>query len=381
MTRIAFGLYSACIMEIKALTVADLKSALDSEAFWQTSTLPITKHRAISFIHNPRADEDDVVLMVAYRERQVIGYLGVLPDKIYIRNTEYKLGWLTSWWVDPGKATTGVGAMLLFKALNAYNQYLGVSGASKEGRKALKASQRFTAFYSLKGLEVRLRFNLTKTMLRKSPAMKTLRGLFKAIDALTDEIVNLRNFFWRRRYKKQLLVNLEMTSCIDVETDNFIKRYQQQDLTRKGQSELNWMIQYPWILSAPFKDAAARRYYFSSRTDRFYYLSVKVFAANDKMIGFFILKVRDDRAGVAFSFFDSQHAPSIAAAVAQTTLEMDVSTLTLYDENLAEAFTALGCPHWSARSVSRGFLLSKAFTDIEPADIRLHGGDGDLAFY
>ena len=368
-------------MEIKALTVADLKAALNSKEFWRTDTLPITKHRAISFIQNPRADEDDVVLLVAYRENQVIGYLGVLPDKIYIRNKEYKLGWLTSWWVDPGKATTGVGAMLLFRALNAYHQQLGVSGASKEGRKALKASQRFMAFYSLKGLEARLRFNLTKTVLRKSPAMKILRGLFKTLDALTNEITNLRNFFWQRRCQKQLQLNFEITSCIDVETDTFIQRYQRQDLTRKGQSELNWMIQYPWILSAPFKDAAARRYYFSSRADRFYFLSVKVFAANDEMIGFFILKVRDDRAGVAYSYFDGQHAPSIAAAVAQTALAMDVSTLTLYDEKLVVAFTALGCPHWSARSVSRGFLLSKAFAGIEPADIRLHGGDGDLAFY
>jgi len=84
-------------MEIKTFTVADLKIALVSEDFWQTPTLPITKHRALSYCRNPRADEDDPVLLVAYQDNRVIGYLGILPDKIYVNDVDYKLGWLTSW--------------------------------------------------------------------------------------------------------------------------------------------------------------------------------------------------------------------------------------------------------------------------------------------
>ena len=117
-------------MEIKTFTVADLKTALVSEDFWLTKTLPITKHRALSYSRNPRADEDDPVLLVAYQDNRVIGYLGILPDKIFVNDAVYKLGWLTSWWVDPSCATAGVGAILLFKALNAYYQYIGVSGVA-----------------------------------------------------------------------------------------------------------------------------------------------------------------------------------------------------------------------------------------------------------
>jgi hypothetical protein len=368
-------------MEIKAFTVADLKQELNSEAFWLTKSLPITKLRAISFCHNPRADRDDVVLLVAYQDSLVIGYLGILPDNIYTENAEYKLGWLTSWWVDPARATAGVGAMLLFKALNAYNQQLGVSGASRQGRKALKASQRFMAFNSLKGLQVRLRFNLTAAILRKFPVMKLLRVLFKTIDAALNEIVNLRSFLWKRRCKNHLQHSYEYISGIDAETDDFIKRHHQQDLTRKGKAEFNWMIQYPWILSAPLKDSAGRKYYFSARAHRFYFLGVKVFAPNHEMIGFFILKVRDDKASVVYSYFDGPHAPAIVAAVVRNTLAMDVSTLNFYDEKLVAAFSELRCPYWSTRSASRGFLFSKALADIPAADFRLQGGDGDLAFY
>ncbi len=368
-------------MEIKTFTVADLKTALLTEDFWLTKTLPITKHRAISYSHNPRADMDDLVLLVAYQDNQVIGYLGVLPDKIFVNNTEYKFGWLTSWWVDPRCATTGVGAILLFKALNAYHQYLGVSGGSKQARKALDASQKFIALKTLKGLDIRFRFNVTRAILRKLPTMKIFRVLFKLFDFMMDEIVNLRSFFWERRDKIHLRLTFEYISSIDEETGDFIQRHHQQDLTRKGKAELSWMMNYPWMLSAPLKDSASRRYYFSSRSDRFLFLGVKVFEQNSGMVGFFILKVRDDQMSVVYSYFDSQHASSITTAVVYHTLAMDVSTLSLYDEQLVASFSELRCPYWSTKAVSRGFFLSKAFADIPLRDYRLHGGDGDLAFY
>ncbi len=368
-------------MEIKAFTVADLKTALLSEDFWHTKTLPITKHRAISYSRNPRADKDDPVLLVAYQDSQVIGYLGILPDKIFADNAVYKFGWLTSWWVDPSCATTGVGAILLFKALNAYQQQLGVSGGSKEARKALDASQKFRAVKSLKGLDIRFRLNVTGTILRKHPALKIFRVLFKIFDDMLDEIVNLRSFFWKRGNDICQRLTFEYISSIDEETGQFIQRHHQHDLTRKGKADLNWIMMYPWILSAPFKDSAGKRYYFSSRSEKFYYLGVKVFEHNNEMVGFFLLKVRDDRMSVVYSYFESQHALSVTAAVVHHTLAMDVSSLSLYDEQLVERFSELRCPCWSAKAVSRGFSLSKALVDIPLTNYRLHGGDGDLSFY
>jgi hypothetical protein len=368
-------------MEIKILTVADLKTALLSEDFWLTKTLPITKHRALSYIHNPRADKDDPVLLVAYQDKQVIGYLGILPDKIFVKNAVYKFGWLTSWRVNPSCATTGVGAVLLFKALNAYHQYLGVSGGSKEARKSLHASQKFIALKPLKGLEVRFRFNVTRAISRKLPVLKIFRVLFKIFDVMMDEIVNLRYFFWKRRDNICQHLIFEYIATIDEETGQFIQRHHQHDLTRKGKADLNWVMMFPWILSAPLKDSAGKRYYFSSRSERFFYLGVKVFEQNSEMVGFFMLKVRDDRMSVEYSYFESQHALSITSAVVYHALAMDVSALRLYDEQLVKSFSELRCPYWSAKAISRGFSLSKAFADIPLTGYRIHGGDGDLAFY
>jgi hypothetical protein len=368
-------------VEIKTFTVADLKTALVSEDFWLTDTLPITKHRALSYSRNPRAGEEDPVLLVAYQDNRVIGYLGILPDKIFVDDDVYKLGWLTSWWVDPSFATAGVGAILLFKALNAYDQYIGVSGGSREARKALHASQRFLALKPLQGLDIRLRLTLTRDIPRRLPALKLFRGLFKIFDVMTDEVVNFRSFYWLRRNNPCQHLIFEYISAIDEETGRFIQQHHQQDLTRKEKSDLSWIMNNPWILSAPFKDSASQRYYFSSRADRFSYLGVKVFEHQTEMIGFFLLKVRDDRMSVLYSFFESRHAAAVTAAVFHHALATEVSLLSLYDEQLIAGFSALRCPCWSVKKKSRGFSLSKAFADIPLANCRLQGGDGDLAFY
>jgi len=368
-------------MEIKAFTVADLKTALVSEDFWLTKTLPITKHRALSYSRNPRAAADDLVLLVAYQDNQVVGYLGILPDKIFSNDAVYKLGWLTSWWVEPSCATAGVGAILLFKALNAYDQYIGVSGSSREARKALQASQRFMALKPLQGLDIRLRLNVTRDILRGFPALKIFRGLFKIVDGMLDEVMGFRRFFWQRRKNPCQGLTFEYISAIDEEADRFIQRHHQQDLTRKGKPDFNWIMNNPWILSAPLKDAASKKYYFSSRADRFSYLAIKVFEHHPEMMGFLLLKVRNDRMSVVFSYFENRHAASITAAVFHHALVMNMSILSLYDERLVASISEFGCPCWSAKKKSRGFSFSKAFADIPLANSRMQGGDGDLVFY
>jgi len=368
-------------MEFRTFTVADLESALQSKDFWLTDTLPITKQKALSFCHNPRAEKDDPVLWVAYEHNQVVGYLGVLPDKIFLDNAAHKVGWLTGWWVDPFLATKGVGAVLLYKALNTYGEGLGVSGGSKEVRKILHASQRFMDLTPLKGLEIRFRFNAAASILREFPATKIFRVGFRVADVILDEIVNLRGFFWERNNKVCQRLSFEYVSSIDEETGRFIERHHQLDLTRKGKADLTWIMTYPWIVSAPQKDSASRRYFFSSISARFLYLGVKVFEQNHGLIGFLMLSVRNERMRVVYSHFENQHAPSIAAAAVYHALAMDVSTLILYDEQLVRSFSGLRCPCWSTKSISRGFFLSKAFASLPVADCRLQGGDGDFAFY
>ncbi len=368
-------------MEIKPFTVTELRAALASETFWRADPLPITRHKALSCIHNPRAEENDLLLLVAYRGVRVVGYLGILPDRIFTGSESIKIGWLTGWWVDPRHASAGVGTALLFKALNAYEQRIGVSGNSKAAGRALLATRKFVPFRTLKGLTVSFRTNASGAVPEKRAGGGKLQELSTAADVGTDEIVQVQRIARQQQDAAGRRLSYEYAAFIDEETDAFIRRHNQLDLTRKGAEELNWFVRYPWVLSAPTKGSAAGRYFFSSSAGRFCYHYVKVSEEGGGLIGFCMLKVRDDRATDVYSFFDDRHALAVATAVAHQALSLDLAALSIYDERLAEHLPKLGDPHRSAKKVSRGFLISRPLAEPGLADRRLQAGDGDLALY
>ena len=198
---------------------------------------------------------------------------------------------------------------------------------------------------------------------------------------MLDEVMTIRRYIRQQDESTDQGLSFEYISAIDNEADQFIRQHNQKDLTRKDKSELDWIMNSPWIISTPIRDSTSKRYYFSSRAKRFFYLGLKVFRRDAGLIGFLLFKVRDDRMGVVYSYFDSMHASSLAAAAVRQALAMEAAVLSLYDDRLIAGFLRLGCPCWSAKRISRGFSLSRAFADTSRADFRIQGGDGDLVFY
>lgn len=85
------------MIEFEFLNKQLLSQYISSNDFGSQQTLPISKHRALSQINNPRAEENDVLLILAKEEGQVLGYTGVLPDMLF---DSIKFGWLSCLWVS-----------------------------------------------------------------------------------------------------------------------------------------------------------------------------------------------------------------------------------------------------------------------------------------
>jgi hypothetical protein len=364
-------------MEIRIYTVSDLEAALCSEAFWRTETLPITRHKAVSFCRNPRARSEDPVLLVAYREGRVEGYLGILPDAIFAGDAAHRVGWLTGWWVSPSTAIKGLGAILLYKATGLYPEALGVSGGSRDARRVLDGSRKFVALPPLRGLEIRPRFSAAA----QSAALQSRRLVARLADLVLNAAAKRMRPAWERRHPAFQRLGFEHISTIDEQSRRFIEQHHRQDLTRKGRAELDWIMTWPWVLSAPQKDSAGRRYYFSSSCRRFGTLGVKVLDPSGRMAGFVLLGVRNERLSVRFAYYDRTDAPAVAAAIVHHALAVDARRLRLYDEHLIGPVARLRPPGWSTRPVSEGFYLSPTLARVAAAGGRLQGGDGDLAFY
>src|SRR4030042_1368284 len=111
-------------MEIRRLNKKDLKQFIDSDEFHSMPVIPITKHRALSHLFNPRASDDDLLLLLALEDNRMVGYLGILADFLYDRDTVYKVGWLSASWVDPSMRRKGIAGKLLHEALDAWNNHI-----------------------------------------------------------------------------------------------------------------------------------------------------------------------------------------------------------------------------------------------------------------
>ena len=61
-------------MVIKEYSLSDLAHLALSGDLWRGEVIPITKHRALAQIRNPRARPEDVVLLIAYDRDAICGY-------------------------------------------------------------------------------------------------------------------------------------------------------------------------------------------------------------------------------------------------------------------------------------------------------------------
>lgn len=69
-------------MTIKTYNRNELSAFIDSDFYAILSKIPISYHRAVSQINNPAVSDNDILLWVAYENAAVIGYIGVLPDRL-----------------------------------------------------------------------------------------------------------------------------------------------------------------------------------------------------------------------------------------------------------------------------------------------------------
>ena len=367
-------------MEIKEFTIADLKKAIILDNLWDTEIVPISKQRAISQVNNPRATEDDIVLLVGYEDNRVIGYLGILPDTIFIDNKKHKIGWFSGWWVEPAQMNTGIGVLLLFKALHHYNQSIAVLGLSDSAKKVYEASRKFITIKKLEVMIILFRLNSSYFLPRKIPKLKKFLQTLKFLDFVVNSIMNFRLFIWKRINNIHKNIKFEYINEIDEETKQFMAKYNKDELTRRSSVELNWIIKYPWILSSPLKDKISSGYYFSSESERYLYMNVKVFSSNDEMIGFIMFKLRDHHLEVPYLYYCSKHIKQILYVIGYHMIEMDVSIFMTHNEDLIRNFADIKFPYLYKRKTPSPSFISRRFKGINFENYHLQDGDGDRVF-
>ena len=150
------------MIEIKQLNKKLLLEYINSTDFGKGNDIPISHHRALSQVKNPRLNEEDVVLLLAYDGDNLVGYLGILPDTIFLKKRDpIKVGWLSCLWVSQQARGKGISMDLVAKSFDLWNKNIVLTDFVPYVKKIYDKTEQFIEeAHSKKGIRLYLKSDL-----------------------------------------------------------------------------------------------------------------------------------------------------------------------------------------------------------------------------
>jgi hypothetical protein len=350
-------------VEIREYTKRDLKGLLADEGFWAQPRLPITRRRALSHISNPRADDNDTLLITARNlQGELVSYVGVLPD--LLRNGSekpVKFGWLTAWWADRESQDRLASTMVLFAAMKKYANQVAASFPSRDAVRVYAATKHFQEC---------ARFDLSYFVLALPPSVP-LAGL------ATRWISGAKNrLIFGGKLKKRGL-EIQTITSFDGALDSFLDRWSARDSLPRDSSCWHWILEFPWMSSGAEDEAAQKNYEFSAFSDDFRQVPVLV-KRNGATIAFLLMTLRGGRMYLKYAYYESGDSADVAAALLTIIADMNpwlfMSADTVLNSVLQKSFPFCLARRHKSASVYGAKALAW------PAEFRPQYGIGDIVF-
>jgi len=364
-------------METISFTRESLYHFIYSERFDELINVPINKHRAISQINNPRADKDDVLLVAQFDENRTVGYLGILPDYIFIGENKEKVGWLTCFWVDDKYKSHNIAANLFLRSMRAYNKKIFITNIVPWLEPVYQKTKLFFPTKYKIGFRGYLRFNLSEILSSKNTFFKKITPLLKVCDFLLNSVADLRLLFYLKDILKE--VRYDYVVSLDEIPDDFIKIHNTKSWNKREKKELNWIIQNPWLIEGIEKDKRTSRYYFSYLNRQFFTQIIKFSNNSNNLVGLIIINIRNNNLTVPYIFCNKDNYNLVAKFIVYTMINLKLNMFTTFHEDFSVYFNQINVPFLFKKSIKKPYFISKMFEDVK--NLNFQDGDGDCAFY
>lgn len=358
------------------MTGADLRDWLGTEQYATMPQVPISIHRALSQIANPRRHTEDVLLLVAYDAKEMIGYLGVVPDTMYIDDQDVEhVGWLSCIWVSPMARGRGVSLKMVRQAARDWDGRLLLTEYVPSIKVLYDRSGVFdsTARQTV-GLRIFYRWELATILPTKRPYFASYPRLLRLVDRLLNRVTDLRYLLAR---PPQTALAISHSPYLPSDAAAFVDQHCAEGLFRRESQWLQWALGHPWVLAgSPTLDDD--RYYFTSRAIR-YSMEVVTLRRDGDVVGVCIISDRDGHLRVPLC-----HTPGcegdLAAYLDHYAVSQRVNRCTVYHSGLVDAFGARRTHGLYHKATTRHYLVSSRYSSIDWTAYRIQDGAGDTFF-
>jgi hypothetical protein len=360
-------------VEIPLSGIIDFTS---TEEFKNCPVIPITPHRATSHSMNPRGHPDDIILILAYNETdELIGYIGALPDKLSLVSG-HRIAWNSCWWVHPVRGKE-VAMELFYRFLDRWNKQVLFADLTPLTYKIISTMDFFQGRIQT-GARGYLRMPLSEILPPKNHLFRSFKWLFSACDFIFNLFWEVRLNIWQNRKKTDKNMNSVFVRDLDSSIIDLIQKESARELIGRGEGELKWIRDYPWITQMKER-VYAPRYHFTYYARRFEYHQVKISEKN-QIKAFLIITIRNNHLKVPYLYYEAGSLSGIMDFLLHFMISSKVRYISLYRSDLAEYLLKNPTPMIWKKRITRYTAASKDIIGVLPEDYDLQDGDGDCVF-
>lgn len=354
--------------KVKHILLKDLEQLLASKEYQQWETVPITRHRALSYQQNPHASPKDPVLFLAFHQENLIAFRSVFAGK----TGTIKFGWCSGAWTHPDFRGQGISIQLLNEAYQAWNGKLAFTNYAPSAEKLILRSGLFQPVHQFEGIRAYL-FPHSKLLFRdKNPGMPLL-SILSIFDSALMRMA-------QRRIKKYIPGPTHHSFLIEEGGPDHacLKLYEQREcssLFGRDKKELEWIFSNPWVLRD--KKHFEPRYPFSSADPTFRYYTVKLYLKQE-LTGFLILSERRSKLKTLLICTPPEAFEDVAVFLRNLAVSQQVAHLTVYKKEIATRMFQRKFPF--LRLKNYGQKIYSTFTLPKSGNFMVQDGDGDSIF-
>ena len=359
-------------LNIIKIKLSQLESFVNSDTFRSFKTIPISLLRVKSYIANPNALPDDIVLYMGFHEEKLIAFRTIFAGSVQTNNGNLRFGWCSGSWVEINYRRRGFSEQLLIEALFDWKGKLMVTNYAPNAERLFLKTGKFSALHQFNGFRGYLFVKTTK-LVPLAKKNNFARFTFAGIDVLISVVAGLRGLFFRSSINRD--ISFSQLERPDDECYQWLGSQINHCTLQRGVAELRWIFNFPWISLQASGDSA--KYPFSLFSDSFTYHTIKVFR-NNIFIGFFIFSVRDGHLKTLLFELNSGAEKEIADYIAEFCIQQKIEVITVYNSGVAEQLFKRKLPFLRAKKY--GQKIYSSFDIGIQQNLKFQDGDGDVIF-
>lgn len=357
-------------MRIEKYDSGGLKKFLKSELYGTMPFVPVSEHRALSWLNNPRLIPGDVIMYIGFDGDEMIGYRCILPDHY----REVRFGWLSGNWVRPDQRRRGLATQLLEEAYADWGHQLMYTNYAPESKAVYDKSGHFRLYRGRAGVRYYRRSATASLLGNRSTVFRRSRMLLSVADGILNLVQDIRI----KNNKTDIGdLNFEENSRIDLEALDFLEKNGGTGFCERGTEDFDWITDYPWLRPGPEKD---KRYFFSSIAPVFRNICLKVRDQGGGMGGFLWLVLKGDVMTIPYAVLNPGMEHAISSLLSHYLQVNRISHLTTYQSPVIDIFNP-GPILGRHKMIQNYFATPELIRQLpDPESLNFQDGDGDVVF-